>query len=177
MAFRMVSSSMPDPVTIMRRSGRVALRLAIRSKRFWPLRLPSRIRSMPCKLPMSGREAEINSKSTSLSNRALNPTNRSGSLSTTAIRIGDFFTGAVFAAIADFIAFLLGVDGASIAAFVLDGKRGNGFVITAVTWETSYRNILIGEARKLMRLLYRLPSQRQLARIAVFLVAATLYSA
>jgi len=33
------------------------------------------------------------------------------------------------------------------------------------------------EARKIMRLPYRLPSQRQLARIAVFLAAATLCSA
>src|SRR5579864_7805015 len=134
MAFRMVSSSMPEPVTIIRRSGRVALRLAIKSKRFWPLRLPSRMRSIPCKVPMSGSEAEISSKSTSLSNRARNPTNRSGSLSTTAIRMGDFFASAAFAAIADFIAFPTRVDGASIAAFLDDAKRANGFVITAVTW-------------------------------------------
>jgi hypothetical protein len=38
-------------------------------------------------------------------------------------------------AIADFIAFLLGLVGASIAAIVADGKCSNGFAITAVTWK------------------------------------------
>src|SRR6476660_5430868 len=104
-AFKMVSSSMPEPVTMIRRSGRLALRLAIRSNRFWPLRLPRSTRSMLGKLPMSGNEAAISSKSVSESNRARNPTKRSGSLSTTARRMAGFFTGEAFMAVAAFIGF------------------------------------------------------------------------
>ena len=100
----MVSSSMPEPVTIMRRSGRLALRLAIRSNRFCPLRFPSNTRSILVRLPMSGRDAEMSSKSVSESNRARNPTKRSGSLSTTARRMTGFFAGAaIHVAVAAFI--------------------------------------------------------------------------
>src|SRR6266567_2440538 len=53
---------------------------------------------MFCCEPMSGNEAEISSKSGSESNRAWKPANRSGSLSTTAIRISGFLVGAAFLA-------------------------------------------------------------------------------
>ena len=86
---------MPDPVTMMRKSGRVAFRLAMASNKFWPERLPSSTRSMFGSWPIS-IEAEISSKSGSESKRARKPTNRRGSLSTTAIRMIGFFATAAF---------------------------------------------------------------------------------
>src|ERR1700676_1301402 len=59
MALRMVSSSTPEPVTIMRNCGWVAFKLAIISNRFWLEFSPSRTRSMFCSVPASGNEAEI----------------------------------------------------------------------------------------------------------------------
>src|SRR5437016_328057 len=96
MALRMVCSSMPEPVTMMRNCGRGAFRQDITSSRLW--QLPRSTRSMFCCAPMSGNEAEISSKSGSESNRAWKPANRSGSLSTTAIRISGFLVGAAFMA-------------------------------------------------------------------------------
>src|SRR3954462_2763998 len=83
----MVSSSAPRPVTMMRRSGRAALKLAITSNRFPPSRLPSSAISASWCRATSPSEDAISSKSLSSSNSARKPTNRSGSLSTTAIRI------------------------------------------------------------------------------------------
>jgi len=95
-ALRRYADAMPDPVTMILRSGRVAFRLAITSNRFCPERLPSRMRSMPCSVLISGSPAEISSNSGSESNNARNPTNRNGSLSTTAIRITGFLATAAF---------------------------------------------------------------------------------
>src|SRR5215813_8230338 len=83
----MVSSSAPLPVTMMRRSGRAALSPAITSKRFWPARVPRSTRSISLRGPSSARLQETNSRSVSVSNKLFNPIKRSGSLSTTAMRI------------------------------------------------------------------------------------------
>jgi hypothetical protein len=70
--------------------ARLAFRLAIKSKRLCVLRLPSSTKSMFCSTPISGRETDTRSKPDSESNRARNPTTRSGSLSTKAIRMSGF---------------------------------------------------------------------------------------
>ena len=56
---------------------------------------------------MSGSDAETSSRSFSESNSARNPTNRSGSLSTTAMRMDGFLVGTAFIAVAAFMDFIL----------------------------------------------------------------------
>src|SRR5438132_14022177 len=63
MALRMVCSSMLEPVTMIGKCGRGVFKQAITSKRFWLWQLPSSTRSMFCRIPISGNEAEISSKS------------------------------------------------------------------------------------------------------------------
>ena len=94
--FKMVSSSMPEPVTMMRRPGRLALSVAIRSNRFCPLQLTSKTTSMSARVARSETDSAISSKPDSESNRARNPTRRSGSVSTTATRISGFLATAAF---------------------------------------------------------------------------------
>src|SRR5689334_6682764 len=72
---------------MMRRSGRAAFSPAITSNRFCPARVPSRTRSISLRGPNSARLQETSSRSVSVSNSDFNPINRSGSLSTTAMRI------------------------------------------------------------------------------------------
>src|SRR2546425_5121308 len=87
----MASSSTAEPKTIMRKLGRVSLRVAITSNRFWPERSPSSTRSMLCWVSASDGEEQISSKPRSEWNTARKPTNCRGSLPTTAIRMSGFF--------------------------------------------------------------------------------------
>src|SRR5207244_11270834 len=87
----------------------------------------------------SGRLAETSSKSGSESNRARKRTKRSGSLSTTAIRIWGFLVGAAFMAVAAFIDMpVLGrSDVGRISALQGDARIRNALRITGVTWFAS----------------------------------------
>src|SRR5262249_239058 len=88
MALRMFSSPIPEPITMMRKPGRAAFRVATTSNKFEPIWLPRSTRSMFCWAPASDKEVEVNSKSDSEPRQARNPTNRKGSLSITATRMG-----------------------------------------------------------------------------------------
>src|SRR5215470_13719589 len=88
---------------------------------------------------MSGRLAETSSKSGSESNSARKPTNRSGSLSTTAILISAFFVGDAFIAVPAFMGMpVLGrKDVVRISALERDARFRNVLRITGVTWIAS----------------------------------------
>src|SRR5215471_8021818 len=88
MAFRMFSSAIPVPITMMRKPGRAAFKVATTSNKFEPIWVPRRTRSKFCWAPASDKEVELNSKSDSEPRHARNPTNRKGSLSITATRMG-----------------------------------------------------------------------------------------
>src|SRR5215831_3505654 len=88
MALRMFSSSIPAPITMMRKPGRAAFRVATTSNKFEPIWDPRSTRSMFCWAPASDKEVELSSKSDSEPRQARNPTNRKGSLSITATRMG-----------------------------------------------------------------------------------------
>src|SRR5262249_45202632 len=93
MALRMFSSPIPAPITMMRKPGRAAFRVATTSNKFEPIWVPRSTRSMVCCVPASDKEVELNSKSDSEPRQARNPTNRKGSLSITATRMGCFLRG------------------------------------------------------------------------------------
>src|SRR5215470_11997808 len=88
MAFRIFSSAIPAPITMMRKPGRAAFKVATTSNKLEPIWVPMSTRSMFCWTAASDKEVELNSKSDSEPRQARNPTNRKGSLSITATRMG-----------------------------------------------------------------------------------------
>ena len=73
-----------------------AFMLAMTSNKFCALRLPRSTTSISLSVAISIWVAELSSKSESASNKARKPTKRSGSLSTTEMRMGVFFANAGF---------------------------------------------------------------------------------